>query len=186
MRTTEDLVNRLRAAFLQMPRLRLTPEHVQRLYGIEHTICRIVLDLSCRSSSAARKSRTLERQAYQGSVVRFRLRADVIRSDFFTARPFRDKTEERINGIHHSATAQRIAQEAEAEAEDREQVVADAEHGTQGEAGGTRGEAGGGNRSLTGCRSRWWARPHRHDTFGPQRRRSVRREEGEALARIIH
>jgi hypothetical protein len=56
---------------------------------------------------------------------------------------------ERIYGIHHNATESRVAQEAEAEAEDREQVVANAEHGTQGEAGGARGEAGGGNRAMT-------------------------------------
>ena len=55
--------------------------------------------------------------------------------------------EKRIHGNHHNATESRVAQEAEAEAEDREQVVADTEHGTQGEAGGARGENGG-NRAL--------------------------------------
>ena len=60
-----------------------------------------------------------------------------------------DNTEKRIYGIHHNATESRIAQEAEAKAEDREQIVADTEHGTQGEADGARGEAGGGNRALT-------------------------------------
>jgi hypothetical protein len=70
-----------------------------------------------------------------------RLRADVIRSVLFT--------EKRIYGIHHGASESRVAQEAEAEAQDRVEVVADAEHGAQGEANGVRGKAGGGNRAIT-------------------------------------
>jgi hypothetical protein len=44
MRTTHDVLSRLRAEFLEMPGLRLTPEQVQRLCGIEHTLCQAVLD----------------------------------------------------------------------------------------------------------------------------------------------
>jgi hypothetical protein len=42
--THEDVSNRLRAEFLDMPGLRLTPEQVQRLCGVERTLCQIVLD----------------------------------------------------------------------------------------------------------------------------------------------
>lgn len=46
MRTIEeDVLNRLRAEFLEMPGLCLTREQVQRLCGIERTICQMVLDL---------------------------------------------------------------------------------------------------------------------------------------------
>ena len=53
-----------------------------------------------------------------------------------------------MHGNHHHATESRIEEKAEAEAEDRAEVVADAERGAQGETGGARGEAGGGNRQL--------------------------------------
>ena len=45
MRTIEDVLNRLRAEFLEMPGLRLKSEQVQRLCGVERTICQMVLDL---------------------------------------------------------------------------------------------------------------------------------------------
>jgi len=45
MRTIDDVLNRLRAEFLEMPCLRLKPEQVQRLCGVEPTICQMVLDL---------------------------------------------------------------------------------------------------------------------------------------------
>ena len=45
MRTIEDVHNRLRAEFLEMPGLRLKPEQVQRLCGVERTICQMVLDV---------------------------------------------------------------------------------------------------------------------------------------------
>jgi hypothetical protein len=44
MRTIEDVLNRLRAEYLEMPGLRLKPEQVQRLCGIERTICQMALD----------------------------------------------------------------------------------------------------------------------------------------------
>ncbi len=44
MRTIEDVVTRLRAEFLEMPGLRLKSEQVQRLCGIEDSICQLVLD----------------------------------------------------------------------------------------------------------------------------------------------
>ena len=45
MRTIEDVLNRLRAEFLEMPGLRLKSEQVQRLRGVERTMCQMVLDL---------------------------------------------------------------------------------------------------------------------------------------------
>jgi hypothetical protein len=44
MRTVQDVLNRLRAEYLEMPGLRLKPEQVQRLCGIERTMCQLVLD----------------------------------------------------------------------------------------------------------------------------------------------
>ena len=45
MRTIEDILNRVRAEFLEMPGLSLKPEQVARLCGVERTICQKVLDL---------------------------------------------------------------------------------------------------------------------------------------------
>jgi hypothetical protein len=44
MRTIEDVLNHLRAEYLEMPGLRLKPEQVQRLCGIERTMCQLALD----------------------------------------------------------------------------------------------------------------------------------------------
>ena len=44
MRTVSDVLNRLRGEFMEMPGLRLTAEQVQRLCGIERTMCQRVLD----------------------------------------------------------------------------------------------------------------------------------------------
>lgn len=43
MSTIEDVINRLRAEYLEMPGLRLKPEQVERLCGIERAMCRAVL-----------------------------------------------------------------------------------------------------------------------------------------------
>jgi len=40
----EHLINRIRAEYLEMPGLRLTFEQMQRLCGIERTVCQMVLD----------------------------------------------------------------------------------------------------------------------------------------------
>jgi len=49
MRTVVDLVERIRAEFLEMPGLSLTPQQIERLCGIEATVCRVVLDTLTRS-----------------------------------------------------------------------------------------------------------------------------------------
>ena len=40
----EHLLNRIRAEYLEMPGLRLTFQEMQRLFGIERTVCQTVLD----------------------------------------------------------------------------------------------------------------------------------------------
>jgi hypothetical protein len=45
MRAIEDVVSRLRGEFLEMPGLRLKSAQVQRLCGVERTVCKVVLDL---------------------------------------------------------------------------------------------------------------------------------------------
>jgi len=44
MRTIEDVLNHIRAEYLEMPGLRLKTTQVQRLCGIEQTMCQLVLD----------------------------------------------------------------------------------------------------------------------------------------------
>jgi hypothetical protein len=43
--TIDDVLNRLRAEFLEMPGLRLKPEQVRRLCGIDLTSCQVALDV---------------------------------------------------------------------------------------------------------------------------------------------
>ena len=44
MRTIHDIIQRVRGEYLEMPGLRLTAEQVQRLCGIDPTMCLMVLD----------------------------------------------------------------------------------------------------------------------------------------------
>lgn len=44
MQSIEDVIERIRAEYLEMPGLRLRAEQVQRLCGIEQRVCRLVLD----------------------------------------------------------------------------------------------------------------------------------------------
>jgi hypothetical protein len=43
MKTIEDVIDPIRAEYLEMPGLRLRAEQVQRLCGIEQRICQLVL-----------------------------------------------------------------------------------------------------------------------------------------------
>jgi hypothetical protein len=45
MRTIQDVITRLRTEFLEMPGLRLKSEQVQRLCGVERTMCQTMLDV---------------------------------------------------------------------------------------------------------------------------------------------
>jgi hypothetical protein len=40
----EQAFNRIRAEYVEMPGMRLTPEQVERLSGVNRTVCRHVLD----------------------------------------------------------------------------------------------------------------------------------------------
>jgi len=40
----EDVVQRIRAEFREMPGLRLTPAEATKLWGLEHNTCRAVID----------------------------------------------------------------------------------------------------------------------------------------------
>ena len=44
MKTIQDVIQRMRAEYLEMPGLRLTSEQAQRLCGVERTVCQLVLD----------------------------------------------------------------------------------------------------------------------------------------------
>jgi hypothetical protein len=44
MRTIQDVFSRLRAEYTEMPGLRLKAKQVERLCGIEETMCQLVLD----------------------------------------------------------------------------------------------------------------------------------------------
>ena len=44
MSRTMRVLERIRAEFLEMPGLRLKPEQVQRLCGVEQNVCKHVLD----------------------------------------------------------------------------------------------------------------------------------------------
>jgi hypothetical protein len=56
MRMVQDVLNRLSAEYLAMPGLRLKPEQVQRLCGIERTMCQLVLDSLLESKFLCVKS----------------------------------------------------------------------------------------------------------------------------------
>jgi hypothetical protein len=56
MKTMRDVVQRLRAEFLEMPGLHLTAEQVQRLCGIERTVCHSVLDALTKAKFLYHKS----------------------------------------------------------------------------------------------------------------------------------
>ena len=40
----QDLLERIRGEYLEMPGLRLKPEHVRRLCGVDATVCQMALD----------------------------------------------------------------------------------------------------------------------------------------------
>jgi hypothetical protein len=44
MRTVQEVLHRVRAEYMEMPGLQLKADQVQRLCGVERTICQMVLD----------------------------------------------------------------------------------------------------------------------------------------------
>jgi hypothetical protein len=51
-----QLLERIRAEYLEMPGLRLRAEQVQRLCGVERTMCRMVLDTLVQTDFLCMKS----------------------------------------------------------------------------------------------------------------------------------
>jgi hypothetical protein len=81
MRTIHDIVERLRAEYLEMPGLHLTADQVQRLCGIERTVCQSVLDALIQAKFLSEKSdghyaRLTEGQFRSPRPVKAELRAD--------------------------------------------------------------------------------------------------------------
>jgi hypothetical protein len=74
MRTTQDLVSRIRAEYLEMPGMRLTIQQVQRLCGIEQTLCKAVLDSLVGAKFLCVKSDGAYARLTDGEVSRFRER----------------------------------------------------------------------------------------------------------------
>jgi hypothetical protein len=54
--SVQEVLDRLRAEYLEMPGLRLKPEQVQRLCGIERTMCQLALDSLLESKFLCVKS----------------------------------------------------------------------------------------------------------------------------------
>jgi hypothetical protein len=55
MRTVQDVIERLRAEFVEMPDLRLSSGQVERLCGVEHTMCQSILDALVDAKFLCRK-----------------------------------------------------------------------------------------------------------------------------------
>jgi hypothetical protein len=81
MRTIQDLTDRLRAEYLEMPGLRLTVEQVQRLCGIERTICGLILDSLVASKFLCRKQDGHYSRVTDGDCSRATSRKAILRID---------------------------------------------------------------------------------------------------------
>ena len=73
MTTIDDVVNRLRAEFLEMPGLRLTSGQVQRLCGVEKTLCQRGLDVLVEAKFLYVKSDGVYARTTDGEVSRPRM-----------------------------------------------------------------------------------------------------------------
>ena len=73
MTTLDDVVNRLRAEFLEMPGLRLTSGQVQRLCGVERTLCQLGLDTLVATKFLHVKSDGVYARTTDGEVSRPRM-----------------------------------------------------------------------------------------------------------------
>ena len=68
MTTLDDVVTRLRAEFLEMPGLRLTSGQVERLCGVEKTLCQPGLDVLVEMKFLSVKSDGVYARATDGAV----------------------------------------------------------------------------------------------------------------------
>ena len=73
MTTLDDVVNRLCAEFLEMPGLRLTSGQVQRLCGVEKTLCQQGLDSLVEAKFLYVKSDGVYARTTDGEVSRPRM-----------------------------------------------------------------------------------------------------------------
>ena len=78
MTTLDDVVNRLRAEFLEMPGLRLTSDQVQRLCGVEKTLCQLGLDSLVETKFLYMKSDGVYARTSEGEVSRPRMARPVL------------------------------------------------------------------------------------------------------------
>lgn len=79
MMTTQDLISRIRAEHLEMPGMRLTIRRVQRLFGIEQTLCTTVLDALVDARFLCVKANGAYAHLTDGEVVRPRpAKADLV------------------------------------------------------------------------------------------------------------
>ena len=67
------LLSRIRGEYLEMPGLRLTLEQAQRLYGVERTLCRSVLDALVESKFLCIKPDGTFARLLDGEVARRRV-----------------------------------------------------------------------------------------------------------------
>ena len=67
MRTVQQVIDRLRAEFVEMPGLRLSAEQVERLCGVEHTVCQLILDSLVDSKFLCRKPDGMYTRLTEGS-----------------------------------------------------------------------------------------------------------------------
>jgi hypothetical protein len=78
--TIQRAIEHVRAEFMEMPGLRLTAQQVQRLCGIEQTMCRLVLDSLVDTNFLCRKSNGAYSRATDGETVRPRPVQAAVRS----------------------------------------------------------------------------------------------------------
>ena len=81
----QQVLERLRAEYLEMPGMKLTIEQVQRLCGIEPTMCKRVLDALVRASFLCLKSDGTYLRLSEGSSPRPRLAKAALKSMPFVA-----------------------------------------------------------------------------------------------------
>jgi len=86
MRTTHDLLNRLRAEFLEMPGLRLTSAQVERLCGIERQVCQAILDSLVETKFLCLTLNGTYARSTDGEIVRPRTAKANLASDHHSAR----------------------------------------------------------------------------------------------------
>jgi len=80
VRTVHAVIERLRAEFVEMPGLRLTREQVQRLCGIEKTMCQVVLESLVDARFLCVHADGTYARLTDGDVTRFRVAKAEIRT----------------------------------------------------------------------------------------------------------